>query len=81
MTYLGIECTIVWTDSPDGEEDVLISFAPEEQDVESDLETFYHFDAEEVAGLMKAISERRDKFSVNKEWWIELMADYALVPE
>lgn len=79
MTHAGIECTIVWTDSPDGEEDVFISFGPEEFDTKSDLETFYYFSEDEVAGLMKAISERRDKFSVNKEWWIELMADYALV--
>lgn len=78
--HTGIECTIVWTDSPDGEEQVFISFGPEEFDTKSDLETFYYFDADEVAGLMKAISEHRDKYSVNNEWWIELMGDYGLVP-
>lgn len=77
--YTGIECTVVWTDSPDGEEEVFISFMPEEFDTKLDLQTFYYFNGEEVAGLMKAISERRDKYSVNREWWIELLGDYGLV--
>jgi hypothetical protein len=79
QTHTGIECVIVWADSPDGEENVFISFQPEEFDTKSDLQTFYYFDEEEVAGLMKAITNRRERYSVNKEWWIELMCDYALV--
>jgi hypothetical protein len=78
-TYKGIDCVIVWTDSPDGEEDVFISFGPEEFDTKSDLNTFYYFDEEEVTGLFKAISEKRDRYSVNNEWWIEIMCEYALV--
>lgn len=78
-TYKGIDCVIVWRDSPDGEEDVFISFGPEEFDTKSDLETFYYFDEEEVQGLFKAIAEHRDIYSVNKEWWIELFCEYALV--
>lgn len=78
-TYKGIDCVIVWTDSPDGEEDVFISFGPEEFDTKSDLNTFYYFSEEEVTGLFKAISEHRETYSVNKEWWIELMCEYALV--
>jgi hypothetical protein len=77
--YSGIECVIVWTDSPDGEENVLISFEKEEFDTKSDLETFYYFDEEEVQGLLKAVTTHRERYSVNKEWWIELMCDYALV--
>jgi hypothetical protein len=78
QTHTGIECVIVWADSPDGEEDVFISFQPEEFDTKSDLETFFYFDEAEVAGLMKAIAEHRETYSVNKEWWIELMCDYSL---
>jgi hypothetical protein len=29
--------------------------------------------------LFKAIAEHRDIYSVNKEWWIELFCEYALV--
>lgn len=76
--YKGIECTIVWTDSPDGEEDVFISFLPEEDTVD-DEEIFFYFNEEEVQQLLKAISTHRERFSVNKEWWIELMCDYGLV--
>jgi hypothetical protein len=79
QTHTGIDCVIVWADSPDGEQNVFISFQPEEFDTKSDLETFYYFDEQEVAGLMKAVTTHRDKFSVNKEWWIELMADYSLI--
>ena len=78
-TYKGIDCVIVWTDSPDGEEDVFISFGPEEFETKSDSETFYYFNEEEVAGLFKAINEKRETYSVNKEWWIEIMCEYALV--
>jgi hypothetical protein len=78
-TYSGIECVIVWADSPDGEEDVFISFGKEEFDTKSDLETFYYFDEEEVQGLLKAVTTHRERYSVNNEWWIELMCDYALV--
>lgn len=78
-TYAGIECVIVWADSPDGEEDVFISFMPEEFDTPSDLETFYNFDKDEVLGLLKAINTHRETFSVNKEWWIDLVCDYGLV--
>jgi hypothetical protein len=78
-TYKGVYCVIVWTDSPDGEEDVFISFGPEEFDTKSDLETFYYFDEDEVLGLLKAINDKSDTYSVNKEWWIELMCEYALV--
>jgi hypothetical protein len=78
-TYQGIECVIVWADSPDGEQDVFISFMPEEFETTSDLETFYYFSQDEVEGLLKAISEHRDIFSVNKEWWIEIMSEYSLV--
>lgn len=77
--YEGIDCVVVWADSPDGEQDVFISFMPEEFQTKSDLETFYYFNEEEVAGLFKAISEHRDIYSVNKEWWIEIMSDYELV--
>jgi hypothetical protein len=76
--YKGLECTVVWADSPDGEQDVLISFLPEEDTV-GDEEIFFYFTEEEVQLLLKAISERRERFSVNREWWIELMCDYALV--
>ncbi len=78
-TYSGIECVIVWADSPDGEENVFISFGDEEFDTDEDSETFYYFDKKEVVGLLKAITDRRERFSVNKEWWIELMCDYGLV--
>lgn len=78
-TYQGIECVVVWADSPDGEHDVFISFMPEEFETASDLETFYYFSQDEVEGLLKAISEHRDIFSVNKEWWIEIMSEYSLV--
>lgn len=77
--YKGIDCVIVWADSPDGEEDVFISFGPEEFETKSDSETFYYFNEEEVAGLFKAINEKRETYSVNKEWWIEIMCEYALV--
>lgn len=77
--YKGIDCVIVWADSPDGEEDVFISFGPEEFDTKSDMETFYYFSEDEVRGLFKAIAERRERYSVNKEWWIELLCEYALV--
>lgn len=76
--YDGIECTIVWADSPDGEEEVFISFLPEEDSVK-DEEIFFYFTEDEAVLLMKAIVERRERFSVNKEWWIELLCDYALV--
>lgn len=81
-TYQGIECVIVWADSPDGEEDVFISFMPEEFETASDLATFYYFSEEEVVELLDAIStDWRERYSVNREWWIELMCDYALVPK
>lgn len=78
--HIGIECTIVWNDSPNSEENVFISFMPEEFDTPSDLKTFYYFNEEEASELMKAIEGRQGKYSVNNEWWIELMADYGLVP-
>jgi hypothetical protein len=79
-TYQGIECTVVWRDSPDGEEDVFISFLPLGSETKSDLETFYYFSEEEVEGLLDAITtDWRERYSVNKEWWIELACDYSLV--
>lgn len=77
--YIGIECVVVWADSPDGEENVFISFQEEEFDTKADLRTFYYFNEDEVAGLMKAITDRRERYSVNDEWWIELMCDYGLI--
>lgn len=88
--YRGIECGIVWDDSPDGYEDVYISFSEEllnhegeiaEEDIYgvSDDRIFYYFNPEEVQALLKAITEHRDKFSVGAGWWIDLVDDYALI--
>ena len=59
-TYKGIDCVIVWTDSPDGEEDVFISFGPEQFDPKSDLNTFYYFDEEEADDMFEYIMESYD---------------------
>lgn len=88
--YRGIECGIVWDDSPDGYEDVYISFSEEllnhegetaEEDIHgvSDESIFYYFSPEEVQALLKSITERRDKFSVGAGWWIDLVDDYSLI--
>jgi hypothetical protein len=79
--YKGVECAVTWTDSPDGLNDVYISFEPEEFDTPSDLETFYYFSEEEAKGLLKAIEESRDTYSVNKEWFIDLVEPLELVAQ
>jgi hypothetical protein len=71
--YKGVECAVTWTDSPDGYNDVYISFQPEEFETPSDLETFYYFTDDEAKGLLKAIEESRDVYSINKEWFIDLV--------
>lgn len=76
--YAGISCAVTWYDSPDGYEDVFISFGEEEFDTNADLNTFYYFNDKEVAGLFKAIQESRDKYSVGDEWFIDLTEGYDL---
>lgn len=88
--YRGIECGIVWDDSPDGYEDVYISFSEEllnhegetaEEDIYGvpDDSIFYYLNETEVAHLFKCIAEHRDKFSVGAGWWIDLVDDYSLI--
>jgi hypothetical protein len=89
--YRGIECGIVWDDSPDGYNDVYISFDtqheseghPESKPTDSfgihDDEIFYYLNETELAHLFKCIAERRDKFSVGAGWWIDLVDDYSLI--
>jgi hypothetical protein len=85
----GIQCVIGWYDSPDSMDDVFISFSeellnhegnPAEEDVYgvSDEKIFYYLSKEEVASLMKAISEVRDRWSCGNEWFIDLVEDYEI---
>lgn len=86
--YRGIDCGIVWDDSPDGYEDVYISFgqydfndpnATTDSFGVNDDGVFYYFSPEEVEGLHKAIKERRDSYSVGAGWWIDLTDGYELI--
>jgi hypothetical protein len=86
--YRGIECGIVWDDSPDGYQDVYISFGQYDHDDPNattdsfginDEDIFFYLDEEELAHLFKCIAEHRDKFSVGAGWWVDLVDDYALV--
>jgi hypothetical protein len=77
--YKGVECAITWADSPDGFQDVYISFEPEEFDTPSDLKTFYYFNDDEAKGLLNAIANSHDFYSINKEWFIDLTEDCELV--
>lgn len=86
--YRGIECGIVWDDSPDGYEDVYISFGQYDFNDPSattdsfginDDSVFFYFGDEEVQALIKSITEHRDKFSVGAGWWIDLTDGYELI--
>lgn len=73
---VGINCTISWWDSPDGEEEVFISFMPEEFDTPLDLETFFYLDEAQVKKLQKSIETGRNKHSLGEDWFIDLTAPY-----
>lgn len=86
-TPTGIQCVISWHDSLDSMDDVFISFSeellnhegnPAEEDLYGvpDDKIFYYLSEEEVASLMKAISELRDRWSCGDEWFIDLTEDY-----
>lgn len=86
--YRGIECGIVWDDSPDGYNDVYISFGQYDLDDPNattdsfginDDDIFYYLDETELAHLFKCIAECRDKFSVGAGWWVDLVDDYSLI--
>lgn len=86
--YRGIECGIVWDDSPDGYNDVYISFGHYDIDDPNattdsfginDDDIFYYLDETELAHLHKCIAECRDKFSVGAGWWVDLVDDYSLI--
>ena len=86
----GIQCVIGWYESLDSYDTEYISFSEEqlnhegnvaEEDIYgvSDLEIFYYLSEEEVASLMKAIAELRDRWSCGNEWFIDLADDYEIM--
>lgn len=89
---IGIDCAVTYHDSPDGYEDVYISFSeellnhegePAEEDIYgvSDDRIFFYFNAEQQEALGVALSEDKDKFNTGEEWYIDLEEGYALVYE
>ena len=88
---VGIKCSVVYHDSPDGFSDVYMSFSesllnhegePAEEDIYgvSDDSIFYYLSADEQTDLGKHIAEGYDKWSTD-EWYIDLTEDYELVHE
>ena len=91
---IGFEGTIVWEDSPDGQEYYYISFSeallnhegePAEQDLYGVFDEFIFFyaDAEQVQTLQKAIAEHRDCVTLepNSGWYIDLTEPYEFIYE
>lgn len=88
---IGINCAVTYHDSPDGFEDVYISFSeallnhegePAEEDIYgvSDDSIFYYLNKEEQTSLVKFIADGAVLWSTN-EWYIDLAEDYELIYE
>lgn len=91
---IGFEGTIVWEDSPDGQEFYYISFSeallnhegePAEQDIYGVFDEFIFFyaDSEQVETLQKAIAEHRDSVTIEPRsgWYIDLTEPYEFIYE
>lgn len=89
---IGIDCAIVYHDSPDGYQDVYISFSeellnhvgePAEEDIYgvSDENIFYYLNEDEQKNLKNYIADGSyDRWSTD-EWYIDLTEGYAFVYE
>lgn len=92
---IGFEGTIVWEDSPDGQEYYYISFSeallnhegePAEQDLYGVFDEFIFFyaDSEQVELLQKAISSPLHDYLTlepNSGWYIDLTEPYEFIYE
>lgn len=86
---IGFEGTIVWEDSPDGQEYLYISFGEydDENDAEcdsfgiNDESIFFYADTEQYEVLQKAIAEHRDCVTIEPHsgWYIDLAEPYEFV--